>query len=95
VAVEKDLEDLPRPENSTAGAATFRNDASLPTNRDEPVSPTRLAGAWIGLGRDPALERCILADIQARLALQPTNQVIATQPVPQQPPNPPLLFSAP
>jgi hypothetical protein len=31
VLVEKDLEDLPRPENSSAGAATFRNDSSLPS----------------------------------------------------------------
>jgi hypothetical protein len=70
VVVEKDLEDLPHPENSTAGAATFRNDSSLPTNRDEPVSPIKLAGNWILLGRDPALEQRMLADIQCRLSPQ-------------------------
>jgi hypothetical protein len=77
VSVEKDLEDLPHPENSTAGAAVFRNDSSLPTNREEPVSPTRLAGNWILLGRDPALEQRILADIQARLAPQPAQAFIS------------------
>jgi hypothetical protein len=70
VTVEKDLEDLPHPENATAGDATFRNDDSLPSNRDEAVSPTRLASSWILLGRDPALEQRILADIQARLVPQ-------------------------
>ncbi len=71
VMVEKDIEDLPHPENSTAGAATFRNDASLRTEYEEPVSPVRLAGNWILLGRDPPLEQRILAEIQARLAPQP------------------------
>jgi hypothetical protein len=76
VCVEKDLEDLPHPENSTAGAAAFRNDSSLPTLDNEPVSPTRLASNWILLGRDPALEQQILADIQARLSPQPTPQFV-------------------
>ncbi len=70
VTVEKDLEDLPRPEHATAGAAVFRNDNSLPSSVDEGVSPIRLAGNWILLGRDPALERQMLADIQARLTPQ-------------------------
>lgn len=69
VTVEKDLEDLPRPEHSTAGAAVFRFDNSLPSP-GETVSRTRLAGSWIQLGRDPALERQILADIQERLTPQ-------------------------
>ena len=69
VLVEKDIEDLPHPEGSTAGAATFRNDSSLPS-LDEGVSHTRLASHWILLGRDPALEQKILANIQARLSPQ-------------------------
>lgn len=76
VMVEKDLEDLPHPENSTAGAATFRNDSSLPSTAEEPVSPTRLAGNWILLGRDPALEQRILADLQARLGPQAAPQFV-------------------
>ena len=66
VTVEKELEDLPRPENATAGAASFRNDSSLPPPREGPVSRTQLSGKWISLGRDAALEQRVLAEIQAR-----------------------------
>ncbi len=71
VTVEKDLEDLPRPEFSTAGVATFRNDSSLPSVPAEAVSRTQLSGRWILIGRDLALEQRILADIQSRLTVQP------------------------
>jgi hypothetical protein len=71
VTVEKDLEDLPRPEFSTSGVATFRNDSSLGSAATEQVSRTQLAGRWIYIGRDPALEQRILADIQSRLTVQP------------------------
>jgi hypothetical protein len=70
ITVEKDLEDLPRPEYATAGAAAFRNDNSLPTDSGEAVSRTDLYGRWILIGRDPALEQRMLAEIQARLAPQ-------------------------
>ena len=73
VNVEKDLEDLARPENATSGASSFRNDDSLTSDRDEFVSKTRLATNWILLGRDVPLERQILADIQQRLAVAPTG----------------------
>jgi hypothetical protein len=73
VMVEKDLEDLPRPEQSTAGAATFRNDSSLPSTPVEEVSRTKLAGNWILIGRDPALEQRILGEIQSRLTIQPAS----------------------
>jgi hypothetical protein len=66
--VEKELEDLPRPENSTAGAATFRNDSSLPSRLDEGVSRTRLSEHWIPLGRDSMVEQQLLAEIRARVA---------------------------
>jgi hypothetical protein len=71
VVVEKDLEDLPRPEQSTAGAPSFRNDDSMARTPVEQVSRTRLAGNWILIGRDPALEQRILGDIQSRLNVQP------------------------
>lgn len=77
VLVEKDLEDLPRPENSTAGAATFRNDSSLPSTAAEAVSRTRLASNWIFIGRDPELEQAIIADLQSRLIVAPTSVPIA------------------
>ncbi len=67
VEVQKELEDLPRPEHATVGAATFRNDNSLPSRLGEEVSRTRLSGEWIPLGRDPALEQQILDDIRIRL----------------------------
>lgn len=69
--VEKDLEDLPRPEESLAGTASFRNDNSLSDHITEPVSRTQLAGRWILMGRDPALEERMLAEIQARLGNPP------------------------
>jgi hypothetical protein len=72
VTVEKDLEDLAKPQFSTAGAAVFRNDDSLPSSFSEPVSNTQLATQWILIGRDPPLEQKILADIQARLTAVPT-----------------------
>jgi hypothetical protein len=72
VTVEKDLEDLPRPEFSTSAASSFRNDSSLPSAATEAVSHTQLAGRWIHIGRDPALEQAILADLQSRLTVQPT-----------------------
>jgi hypothetical protein len=68
VIVEKELEHLPKPEHATAGAATFRNDSSLPSRRLEQVSLTHSSPRWIQLGRDPALEQRILADIHARLS---------------------------
>jgi hypothetical protein len=77
VLVEKDLEDLPRPENSTAGAATFRNDSSLPSAAAEAVSRTRLASNWIFIGRDPELEQAMIADLQSRLVVAPAAPIVA------------------
>ena len=67
-AIFKELEDLPRPENSTAGAATFRNDNSLPSRLDETVERTRLSGSWIPLGRDLMTEQQLLAEIRGHVA---------------------------
>ena len=67
VSVIKELEDLPHPENATAGSASFRNDASLVSSVETNVSRTRLSTFWIPLGRDTECEQQILAEIQARL----------------------------
>ena len=67
VAVYKELEDLPHPEQATAGAATFRNDNSLVSRVSEDVRRTRLSEYWIPLGRDVDCQQQILHDIQARL----------------------------
>jgi len=63
----KELEDAPRPDRSTAGAATFRYDSSLirvvnPTGESEP------AQVWFSQGRDAALEQRILDHVSARLS---------------------------
>ncbi len=65
--VEKELEDLPHPERSSAGIAAFPNDSSLPTPRAGDVSRTLSSPRWLSLGRDPALEAKMLAEIHARL----------------------------
>jgi hypothetical protein len=67
VIVEKELEDLPHPERAMAGAAAFRFDQSLPSDRAQEVGRTFSSERWLPLGRDAALEAKMLADIQARL----------------------------
>jgi hypothetical protein len=68
VIVEKELEDLAKPEKATAGAATFRSDLTLPSSRLEDVSRTRQSPRWIPQGRDTALEQVMLAEIHGRLS---------------------------
>ncbi len=70
VAVFKDLEELSRPTQSTAGAATFRNDSSL-TRVADPVGSQATTEGWICLGRDLALEQRMIAQLQARTAAVP------------------------
>ena len=67
VIVEKELEDLPHPERAMAGAAAFRFDQSLPSDRAQEVGRTFSSERWLPLGRDAALEAKMLADIQTRL----------------------------
>lgn len=65
VAVFRELEDMPRPAQASAGAATFRNDDSL--NRvEEPVGELEAIEGWIPIGRDAALEQRIIERILAR-----------------------------
>ena len=65
VAVFKELEDVRRPEHATAGAATFRYDASL-TRVVNPVGEQEISAGWIPQGRDTALEQRILGHLLAR-----------------------------
>jgi len=67
IRVEKELEDLPRPMNSTAGSATFRYDSSL-TRVVNPDAPAKDASRWIPQGRDTALEQRFFDHLVARLA---------------------------
>jgi hypothetical protein len=71
VIVEKELEDLPRPERATAGASTFRNDTSL--ERRSSGTDREPGLGWISLGRDFALEQQILSEIHTRLGGAPPN----------------------
>ena len=83
VIVEKELEHLPRPEQATAGAATFRNDNALPSRRRNAMDLAQRPGSsrqWIALGRDVALEQRMLADIHARLSGVTTATSIFTAP---------------
>ena len=64
IAVYKELEDLPRPEHASAGAATFRHDSSLPSRLSEGVLRTRFSKSWIQMGRDVAIEQQMLCEIQ-------------------------------
>jgi hypothetical protein len=67
VIVLKELEDLAKPEKATAGPAAFGSDQTLPSQRLEEITRTHTSPRWIQLGRDPALEQQMLAEIHARL----------------------------
>jgi hypothetical protein len=59
VTVYKELEDLPKPLRSTAGAASFRSDNTV-EREFEVIDPTVFESNWIPIGRDLALEQLIL-----------------------------------
>ena len=67
VAVYKELEDLPHPENFSAGAGTLRHDTALPSLLDKRVSRTRFSECWIPLGRDCEVEQQMLTEIVQRV----------------------------
>lgn len=67
VTVHKELEDLPRPTQATAGAAAFRNDSSVDRTY-QVVEPNRSDPAWIPVGpdgRDRELEQLILQRLKS------------------------------
>ncbi|QDU54402.1 hypothetical protein [Aeoliella mucimassa] len=76
--VVRELEDLPQPERATAGAASLRNDSSLPSAARAPVSRTKWSSVWIPLGRDTPLEQKMLAEIRDRLADVPRGTMSVT-----------------
>ncbi|HWA99490.1 MAG TPA: hypothetical protein VG713_13400 [Pirellulales bacterium] len=68
VAVYKELEDLPRPDYSPTGAASFRVDNSLSRLYSDPIANDMVASSgWIPLGRDEALEQKILCRLVNRM----------------------------
>lgn len=66
VEVQKELEDLDKPEHATAGGATLRHDGTL-VRQEGAAGRYSVTLGWIPLGRDFTLEQRILADLQARL----------------------------
>jgi hypothetical protein len=59
VKVYRELEDLARPTQATAGAAAFRSEPTL-ERQYEVIEPDLLDVHWIPVGRDAALEQAIL-----------------------------------
>lgn len=66
VVVQKELEDLDKPEHATAGNGTLRHDGTLVRGEGPPGRFSVTLG-WIPIGRDCALEQKILHDIRCRL----------------------------
>ncbi|MEQ8846976.1 hypothetical protein [Botrimarina sp.] len=66
VRVDKQLEDLNRPERASAGAASIQTNQGLPSDRVTPIDPIRDSGLWIDIGRDAALEQRILGRLRDR-----------------------------
>ena len=64
VKIFKELEDVPRPSRSTAGAAVFRSDNVVERQFEViDVAPPQ-SGGWIPIGRDCKLEQVILQRIK-------------------------------
>lgn len=65
LAVFKELEDLPNPQNASVTSRLLRFDNSLDSDREEqPITPPNRG--WIPQGRDLQLEQKILSNIQTR-----------------------------
>jgi hypothetical protein len=62
VAVQKELEDLDKPQHATAGGSTLRYDGTLVRQEGAPGRYSVTLG-WIPIGRDMSLEQRILADL--------------------------------
>jgi hypothetical protein len=65
VTVLKELEDNRHPDQSTAGAATFRYDSSQ-TRVENPIGDVPTTLGWIARGRDTSLEQHIIGDLLSR-----------------------------
>ena len=62
VTVFKDLEDKARPDQASAGAATFRYDSTL-TRVSNPITDEQSTLGWIYKGRDASMEQYIIAHL--------------------------------
>ena len=68
VVVQKELEDLDKPQHATAGGATLRHDGTIVRQEGAPGRYSVTLG-WIPIGRDVTLEQQIVAGVAARLDL--------------------------
>lgn len=68
VRVDKELENLQRPEFANSSRAILERDATLDRVPRDLSGPPRTLG-WIAEGRDIALENRIVSDLQARFGL--------------------------
>ncbi len=66
VVVQKELEDLNKPEHATAGGATQRHDGTI-VRMTGPPGRAAITLGWIPIGRDVSLEQEILSQLQLRL----------------------------
>lgn len=66
VMVQKELEDLNKPEHATAGGATKRHDGTI-VRLTGPPGRAAITLGWIPLGRDVSLEQRMLSELQMRL----------------------------
>lgn len=70
VQVFKELEDNKRPDQTTAGSATFRYDDTL-TRVVDPIGDKPSTLGWIAQGRDTILEQYIINDLLSRTGQTP------------------------
>ncbi len=78
VAVYKELEDVRKPAQATAGAATLRYDESLERVVD-PITDVPVHRGWIPKGRDHLLEQTILGHLHERLG-KPAGSIVPATP---------------
>ena len=72
VQVLKELENLVKPEHSTAGVATLRYD-NTQTRVENPVMGEQLTINWLKRGRDTSLEQYIIGDLLSRCGPSPAR----------------------
>lgn len=81
VVVQKELEDLDKPEHATSGSGTLRHDGTL-VRGEGPPGRFSLTLGWIPIGRDCALEQKILNDIRCRLDVPASGGSFSGPPIP-------------
>ena len=91
VTVFKELEDLSKPVDATAGAAAVKHDGTY-TRVEGPTARAPILLGWIPLGRDFTLEQRMLSELRGRLA---TVVPIESQPAGLEPLGPPGPLAPP